>query len=360
MRAKDFVTEVFNQPYKGKWEKSESGSYDVIVRLPDGTPLSIMFNNEGNDEWQVEFYRNNSQEVTGEGDAQRIFATVLTAIQQFIKKHKPWRLIFSASKDVEPGQNIESRAKLYDRLVQRYAAAWGYDAYNEDHGDQVTYELTRLQNEAADLDEMAGKIHGGIRKALIDRGYKYLGGGIDKQAYLEPNGQVYIVFGYRQGHYLDFSPDQKMFVNWINYCNKNSDNPHLPKFSGFESFEFQGRKYIQARMETLHELPDEISHLVGGIQDAVKKINKNNIDKAFEVIADYAEVEAPSFYTLEKTIELLGGPEQAKNLLKTIKIVKQFASQNNYSLDLHSGNYMQRPDGTIVVNDPYVLFERNL
>lgn len=209
------------------------------------------------------------------------------------------------------------------------------------------------------LDEMAGKIHGGIRQALMAKGYQYLGGGIDKQAYLEPNGQVYIVFGYRKG-FENISPDQRMFVNWIAYCNKNRNNPHLPRFSGFETFEFQGRKYIQARMETLRELPDEIGHLVGGIQDAVKKINKNNIDKAFEVIADYAEVEAPGFYTVEKTIELLGGPEQAKNLLKTIKIVEKFARQNNYSLDLHSGNYMQRPDGTIVVNDPYVLFERNL
>ena len=144
------VNEVFNTPYKTKTEKSESGSYDVLAKLPDGSNLSIMFNNEGDDEWQVEFYRNNSQEVTGEGDAQRIFATVLNAIQQFIKEHKPWRIIFSASKDVDMDAdnvdkfNPESRAKLYDRLVQRYARAWGYDAYNEDHGDQVTYELTRL------------------------------------------------------------------------------------------------------------------------------------------------------------------------------------------------------------------------
>ncbi len=154
MRANEFVTEAFNQPYTSAWEKSESGSYDVLARLPDGSNLSIMFNNEGDDEWQVEFYRNNSQEVTGEGDAQRIFATVLNAIQQFIKEHKPWRIIFSASKDVEPGQSSESRAKLYDRLVQRYAATWGYDAYNEDHGDQVTYELTRLKQSATKNQEL--------------------------------------------------------------------------------------------------------------------------------------------------------------------------------------------------------------
>jgi predicted nucleotidyltransferase/GNAT superfamily N-acetyltransferase len=59
-------------------------------------------------------------------------------------------LTFSATKNVEPGQNSESRAKLYNRLVDRYAAAWGYDAYNEDHGDQVEYELTRLKPNVAE------------------------------------------------------------------------------------------------------------------------------------------------------------------------------------------------------------------
>jgi hypothetical protein len=156
MRANEFIAEAFNQPYKTKTEKGEFGDVDVLAKLPDGTNLSIMFNNEGNDEWQVEFYRNNSQEVTGEGDAQRIFATVLTAIQQFVQKQQPWRIVFSASKEVEPGQNSESRAKLYDRLVQRYAASLGYDSYKEDHGDQVTYELTRLKQ---DINESTFRDH---------------------------------------------------------------------------------------------------------------------------------------------------------------------------------------------------------
>jgi len=151
MRAYEFFTEAFDRPYPHEIDqKSEFGDYDTLVRLPDGNYLSIMFNNEGNDEWQVEFYRNNSQEITGEGDAQRIFATVLNAIQKFVKEHEPWRLIFSAKKDVDPGQNSESRAKLYSRLVQRYAAAWGYDDYSEDHGDQVVYVLTRLKHGVAE------------------------------------------------------------------------------------------------------------------------------------------------------------------------------------------------------------------
>ena len=134
------------------WEKGEFGDYDALVKLPDGTNISIMFNKEGDEEWQVEFYRNNSQEVTGEGDAQRVFATVLSAIQQFIKKEHPVNIFFSASKANESGKETESRAKLYNRMVHRYAQVWGYDLMTHDNGDLVMYELTRLKpsvNEAS-------------------------------------------------------------------------------------------------------------------------------------------------------------------------------------------------------------------
>lgn len=157
------LAEAFDQPYPSKWEKSDYGDVDVLAKLPDGGPLSIMFNkqqdSDGEEIIQVEFYRNNSQDVTGEGDAQRVFSTVLNAIQQYVKKYKPARLSFSASKNVdptiyyEPGQpqpNPESRAKLYDRLVQRYAKAWGYRAFRADNGDLVIYELSRIQRNVAE------------------------------------------------------------------------------------------------------------------------------------------------------------------------------------------------------------------
>jgi len=127
-----------------------------------------MFNNQQGDEGeevvQVEFYRNNSQEVTGEGDAQRIFATVLDAIQKYIKKYKPQRLSFSASKATDPTiyyepdqpqPNPESRAKLYDRLVQRYSKALGYRAFRADNGDIVIYELSRIKQGVAEARGLA-------------------------------------------------------------------------------------------------------------------------------------------------------------------------------------------------------------
>jgi hypothetical protein len=149
MRAQEFIFEAFDQPYPLTWEKSEADeSVDALARLPDGSNLSIMFNQDYDDEGQgiysVEFWRNNSQEVTGAGDAQRVFATVLAAIAQFIEKRKPEELYFSANKDVEPGQKAGSRSNLYTSLVRRYASAMGYQTDISDFAGSTTYKLRRM------------------------------------------------------------------------------------------------------------------------------------------------------------------------------------------------------------------------
>ena len=144
--AELFLNEAFDQPYPVKWEKGEFGDYDALATLGDGTYLSIMFNREEDGEYQIEFHRNHSQDITGEGDAQRVFATVLGAIQQFIKKQHPERVRFSATKDDEGGN--PSRSKLYDRLVQRYANSWGYSVDVSDYAGSTVYELTNDLNEA--------------------------------------------------------------------------------------------------------------------------------------------------------------------------------------------------------------------
>jgi hypothetical protein len=138
------LTEAFDQPYKLKWEKGEHGDYDALAKLDDGTNLSIMFNlgDQIEDRWMVEFYRNNSQALTGEGDAQRVFATVLTAVGQFIRKRKPQSLFFSAVQEDDPPG---SRTRLYDRLVQRYASNLGYTLQKQEYPEQMAYELTRNQ-----------------------------------------------------------------------------------------------------------------------------------------------------------------------------------------------------------------------
>ena len=151
------VNEAFDKPYKLlRWEKGDFGDVDAIARLDDGTFLSIMFTKGFSQEtkeeaWSVEFYRNNSQEVTGEGDAQRVFATVLSAIQTFIKKYKPNKVFFVAMKEVGPDSiKVQNRANLYDRLVQRYAKDWGFRAFRADTGNKVMYELSRIKKDVAE------------------------------------------------------------------------------------------------------------------------------------------------------------------------------------------------------------------
>ena len=173
MRAQEFIVEAFDKPYEIlRWEKGDFGDVDAIARLDDNTFLSIMFNkgvskDSKEEAWSVEFYRNNSQEVTGEGDQQRVFATVLSAIQTFIKKYKPNRITFSASKEVEPGQNAQSRARLYDSLVQRYARAWGFRAFRADTGNKVIYELNRINQVAENFAD--GKVKGKSRPGRVKR-----------------------------------------------------------------------------------------------------------------------------------------------------------------------------------------------
>ena len=153
------VSEAFDQPYKLKWEKGDHGDVDAIAKMDDGNYLSIMFNKGYSQEtkeeaWSVEFYRNNSQEVTGEGDAQRVFATVLSSIQTFIKKYKPNKVFFAANKVDDTGHDSLSRARLYDSLVQRYARSWGFRAFRADTGNKVMYELSKIDKKVTEFSTM--------------------------------------------------------------------------------------------------------------------------------------------------------------------------------------------------------------
>ena len=139
------LEESFNQPYPVKLNKSEDGDYDALVKLSDGTNMEILFTNYGGI-WDMEFHRGGSQGVTGEGDAYRIFATMLSAVKQFIQTEKPRIVSFQATKDVDPNDaNPESRAKLYNRMVDKFANALGYNASVDDYGDTVEYELVAKQ-----------------------------------------------------------------------------------------------------------------------------------------------------------------------------------------------------------------------
>jgi hypothetical protein len=261
--------------------------------------------------------------------------------------------------DLSNGQHYYIRAGAYTKLEQfqqYFTRKWGAEM-----PDVEVVDATRLERlSEGDLEEMAGSIHSGVRQVLDKKGYRYLGGGIDKQAFLEPGtGQVLVIFGYNKAAQGGFSSDQMMFVDWAKYCKKNKSNPHLPRFSDWASFDFQGKRYLQIRMEPLQELSDYLKMIIVHLEE-VAKYSKSKPKTAYKKIATFANhdlLDAGEFDDLDyhAVVKNLGGEQAAYNLLKTVYDVKKFGKQHGFKIDLHSGNYMQRADGTIVVNDPYVL-----
>jgi len=128
------LTEAFDKPYK--FTKRELFKGYVVYRFDaeDKSEVDVFFkeNEISEDEsvWYVTFERDLEMSVTGDGDAMRIFATVIDIIKDFTKKEKPQQLAFSADKPawaVDAGKGQKgSREKLYKKLVQRYAGRMGY------------------------------------------------------------------------------------------------------------------------------------------------------------------------------------------------------------------------------------------
>ena len=185
----------------------------------------------------------------------------------------------------------------------------------------------------------------GIRKALEKKGYRALGAGVDQEAYLEPNGRTVLkIFG-TQGNTKKLSADQKMFAKWADFCQRNSDNPFLPKFSGWETFNFKGELYLQIRTEFLKpsgELGRAIAQLGSALDYGV---------------ADYYTLKTNRGTDREyKRVAKAVGEQNVPLLLNTLlELIHKTQKKKNYNRDLHAGNIMLRPNGQPVLNDPYVL-----
>lgn len=194
-------------------------------------------------------------------------------------------------------------------------------------------------------------VHTGIIDILKRKGYQYIGRGQDQIAFLEPDtGMVLKIFGSstKRGQ-TGFTKPQQSFKAFADYCQANPNNPFLPQFSGWETFEFKGRTYLQIRMERLFDFP--------GVQKWAREL---------EEIADMATMdddpdEKESYIDLAMNVpndagrELLThlGEEGFNQLWKTIQELQVIANKNGFYLDLHEGNFMLGSDGHIVISDPF-------
>ena len=138
MRASEFLTELFDSKtaFPLEWDDSfaptelHANAYDR-----QGRTINISFVPfHLNDNWEavdIEFTRGGSHDVTGRGDAERVFATVIEAIKVYISEYnQPLFILFSGKE--------QSRFKLYNRMIARYASQFGYQVIPY---DQLPHEL---------------------------------------------------------------------------------------------------------------------------------------------------------------------------------------------------------------------------
>ena len=151
------LNEAFDKPYrytsKGHTKKEGNVTYNFKTdvedpRFDDPSDIDVYFESDKEEEpnYTISFDRDGSTSVTGEGDAMRVFATVIAIIKDFVKKRDPKLMGFSAFKDVfasstAPGKG--SREKLYDRMLKKYAGSMGYKYYKVSGVDKTEFELRR-------------------------------------------------------------------------------------------------------------------------------------------------------------------------------------------------------------------------
>jgi hypothetical protein len=188
-----------------------------------------------------------------------------------------------------------------------------------------------------------------IERILAKKGYKKLGAGVDQTAYLEPGtGYVLKVFGTQGGE--SFSPDHKMFFAWAKYCMKNSGNPFLPRFGGYDSFVLDGDRYLQIRQEPLQPA-GRMGVILEIMANAVEDENIADLDELSDYVEDYFDQYSTGYQKLLKQL----GPQQMQLMLDTINRLYAIGNQKGWGFDLHAGNFMRRADGTPVIVDPWVV-----
>jgi hypothetical protein len=85
----------------------------------------------------LDFFRGGTDKVTGQGEAEQMFATVISVVQEYLAKiRKPDYITFEGKG--------KSRNKLYASLVKRYASQFGYNGVNIDTPPYMTDDIDAL------------------------------------------------------------------------------------------------------------------------------------------------------------------------------------------------------------------------
>lgn len=135
--TKLMIDESFDNPYVYQWQKGNSQNW--IGEFKTDTNEYIDFRaapigKDFPDRWDVEFTRGGSVKATGDGDAFRIFATVIEMIQDFMNVEEPEEFSFIATTETK------GRVSLYKRLAAKIGSQ------SKEHGPYTVTSKDRAQS----------------------------------------------------------------------------------------------------------------------------------------------------------------------------------------------------------------------
>jgi len=207
-----------------------------------------------------------------------------------------------------------------------------------------------------------------IKKILISKGYKYLASGVDQLVFLEPGtGLILKIFGTSNmsGSAAELTGAQKSFKTFYELTRADPNNEFLPNILGYETFMFNGKPYLQIRMERLFEFKgNAVLFWNDTLADMADSIEQGRSFKTFWSVADTPTDNNMSFWfqnirnkkqEIRQQVIMHVGEEGLKKLWDTIVMLKNVAKKNGYRLDLHQGNFMLGSDGTPVITDPFYM-----
>jgi hypothetical protein len=183
----------------------------------------------------------------------------------------------------------------------------------------------------------------GIRTHLAKLGYRSAGEGGDQTTWLGPDGNILKIFGTHEGQH-GFTADHKMFSAWVKYCEAHADNPYIPRYTDWASFEYpkdSGQKYLQIKMEKLSPIHNKtVQAILDNMKWAVERGQSLDDLKAI-LLKQFGQK------VLHST--LLSTPA----LWDTVSNINNIGAKHSWGLDLHADNYMMRGHQVVIV-DPWV------
>lgn len=146
------LNELFNDLYDydleevdGDWVATFTTS---AARSKDRRDVSVSFDllAVSLEVYDLEFDVDGSYNVTGGGDAIKIFGTVIAIARDFIKRMQPNAIIFGAKDD--------SRTKLYARMTKRISTSAGYVDMTAKLNELIKKEVPSVDAKAPMLDQL--------------------------------------------------------------------------------------------------------------------------------------------------------------------------------------------------------------